>query len=301
MTLRNLQIFLAVAETGSMVKAAKQLYMTQPSISQVISDLEKAYNVTLFERKNRKLQLTQTGEKLVEYAKRTILCAKETEDFLNFESSHPQISAGATPTIGACIMSSVIEKLHETIPNLVHHVRVDDSECIVSEIVAGNIDIALVEGEINHPDIESRPVIRDRIVLVCSREHHLCSRISIDISELAGESLIVREKGCTLRNRITDEMEKRGLEPNVCWACSDYDSIIEAAKKNLGVAVITERYSRKERVRKNLHIMDITGIDSSYNYQLAFRKGRLFPESLMEFIRVCEEFGALNDVLAKSE
>lgn len=301
MTLRNLQIFLAVAETGSMVKAAKQLYMTQPSISQVISEMEKTYNVELFERKNRALRLTPTGEKLVDYAKNALLAAKEAEDFLNYESSHPTISVGATPTIGSLFMSSFVTKLQESIPNLVHHVCIGNASFIAQELLNGEIDIALVEGNISHPEIESRPVIRDRVVLICSKNHEFHNRVSVDVRELEGQPLVVREKGSALRSVVVDAMEDLGITPIISWGSTDYDSIISAVKHNHGVGIVSERFSRKERVRNRLHICDLTGMDVSFNYSLAYREGRMFPESLMEFIRICEEYGTLNDILEKGE
>lgn len=301
MTLRNLQVFLAVAESGSMVNAAKKLYMTQPSISQIISEMERDYNVTLFDRKNRKLQLTETGKRLVDYAKKTLISAKETEDFLNFESSHPHISVGATPTIGACFMSPIVVKLHEEIPNLVHNVKVLNSSQIIKDLINGTVDIALIEGKVEDPEIESRPVIRDRLVLICSKNHKFMNRLSVDIRELENEPLVVREKGSAMRQQIEEGLLSVGIEPSFGWSSSDYDTIIDAVKNGLGVGIISERLSRKERIRKSLHICDITGVDSSFNYRLAFRKGRMFPESLLEFIRICEEFGALDDILAKSE
>lgn len=301
MTLRNLQIFLAVAETGSMVKAAKQLYMTQPSISQVISEMERNYNVSLFERKNRNLTLTPTGEKLVDYAKNVLLVAKEAEDFLNYESSHPQISVGATPTIGSCFMSSIVTELHEKNPDLVHHVCIANSSTITRELISGEVDIALIEGNIDNPEIESRPVIRDRIVLICSKDHEFGSRISVDVSELRGQPLVVREKGSTLRSVIENALEECGITPEISWGSCDYDAIISAVKHGHGVGIVPERFSRKERVRNQLHICDITGMDVSFNYRLAYRKGRVFPKELVEFIKICEEFGALNDILSHSE
>lgn len=301
MTLRNLQIFLAVAETGSMVNAARQLYMTQPSISQVISEMEKAYKVELFERKNRTLKLTPTGEKLVRYAKNALLSAKEAEDFLNYESSHPQISVGATPTIGSLFMSSLVTKLQESIPNLVHHVCIANASSIAQELLSGNVDIALIEGNISNPEIEFRPVIRDRVVLICSKEHEFRGRSAVDVRELDGQPLVVREKGSTLRSVVENALEGFGITPVISWGSSDYDSIISAVKHGHGVGIVTERFSRKERVRNQLCICDLSGMDVSFNYSLAYRRGRVFPESLMEFIKICEEYGTLNDILEKAE
>lgn len=301
MTLRNLQIFIAVAETGSMVKAAKQLFMTQPSISQSISELEKMYNVKLFERRNKSLVLTQTGEKLLKYAKKTVMLAQETDDFLKQESSHPKISVGATPTIGACFMSSIVRRLHEANPTLVHHVCIANSAAILERILEGKTDIALVEGKVDNPELEYREVIRDRLVLICSKNHEFAKRVAIDIKDLEGQTLIVREKGSAIRSQIYDALCERGIEPIIGWGSTDYDSIIDAVRDDLGVGIVSERFSRRSRVRSRLHICDITGMDVSFNYRLVYRKGRMFPEELVEFIRICEEYGALDDILAKDE
>ncbi|MBP8640897.1 MAG: LysR family transcriptional regulator [Oscillospiraceae bacterium] len=91
MPLRNLKIFLAVAETGSMSKTAKALYMTQPSISQDISEMERTYKAVLFERKNHRLKLTPTGEMLMLYARKTLDAAHETKNFLNYESAQGRL------------------------------------------------------------------------------------------------------------------------------------------------------------------------------------------------------------------
>ncbi|PKM72803.1 MAG: LysR family transcriptional regulator [Firmicutes bacterium HGW-Firmicutes-16] len=296
MTLRNLRIFLAVAETGSMSKAAKALYMTQPSISQDISEMERTYKVILFERKNHFLKLTPTGELLMQYAKKTLDAAKETEDFLNYESSHPRIRVGATATIGACIMSPIVVKLHEAIPGIVHHVCVANTVIIVGKILKGELDIALVEGIVSDPNLEVRDVIRDKLVLICAQEHTFCTRDSIDIHELDRIPLILSEIGSGTRSRFEDLLRQNDIEENMCWGSYNFDAIIDAVKHNLGVSIISERIAKKSSIKDTLHVCEITGADMNCNYQLVYPKNKIFPISLTEFIRICEEM-SLYDIL----
>jgi len=296
MTLRNLQIFLAVAESGSMSKAAEALFMTQPSISQDISEMERTYKVVLFERKNHRLKLTPTGELLVQYAKKTLNAAQETDDFLNYESSHPRISVGATATIGACIMSPIVVKLHEAIPGIVHHVCVANTVIIVEKLLKGVLDIALVEGIVTDPNLEARTVIRDRLVLICAQGHSFCTRDSIDIHELGGVPLILSEIGSSTRSHFEDLLHKNDIEENMCWGSYNFDAIIDAVKHNLGVGIISERIVKKDNIKDTLHVCEITGADMNCNYQLVYPKNKIFPASLTEFIRICEEMG-LYDIL----
>lgn len=301
MTLRNLEIFVAVAETGSMVKAAKLLSMTQPSVSQAIAELEKSYNINLFEREGKSIKLTQTGKKLIEYAKRTLLAAKETDDYLNYESEHPRISVGGTLTIGACFMGPIVAKLHDTIPNLVHNVHIANKETITEELLNGLVDIALVEDGTTHPDLYSEQVIKDHLVVICSKDHKFANNNAVSIDELKDEQFVVREKGSALRQKMDSLLLTNNIDPNICWISSDYDTIIDAVKNNLGVAIVSERLTRKQRIIDNLHICEIKGVDTSYNYALAYRKGRALPKSLMEFVRICQEYGTLDEIIAKSE
>jgi len=296
MTLRNLQIFLAVAETGSMSRAAKALYMTQPSISQDISEVERTYKVVLFERKNHRLKLTPTGEILVQYAKKVLNAAQETENFLNYESSHPRIRVGCTAIIGAYIMSPIVVKLHEAVPGIVHHVCVANTMIIVDKLLKGELDIALVEGSVTDPNLEVRTVIRDELVLICAQNSPFYTRESIDIHELSGVPLILSEIGSGTRSQIENVLRKNDIEENMCWGCYNFAAIIDAVKHNLGVGIISERIAKKDNIKDILHVCKITGADMSCNYQLVYHSNKIFPTSLIEFIRICEEMG-LDDIL----
>lgn len=104
MTLRHLQIFLAVADAGNMTRASKTLFIAQPTVSQAIAELEKHYGVKLFDRLSRRLYLTGTGAILLGYARHVINLVGEMDQAIAAEADSGSLRIGATLTIGTCLL-----------------------------------------------------------------------------------------------------------------------------------------------------------------------------------------------------
>lgn len=294
-TIRNLQIFLAVAETGSMSEAARQLFMAQSSISQDIAELEKQYNVRLFERTGRRLKLTSTGEAMVEYAQKSILAARETEDFLNYESKHPRIRIGATAIAGACVMSPLVARIYEEVPGIVHHVCVANAELIKEKLLNGELDLALIEGGVDGDAFTTCPVIRDELVIICSKDHHFASRSIINIRELENEPLLLSEIGSSIRSYAEQIFGETIINNNLRWGSYNFMSIIDAVQYGLGIGFATKRLVNKQIFRDAFHVCELTGVNTSFDYYLTYTKYKILPKSLLEFIRICQE----NNVIEK--
>ena len=111
MTIRHLKIFLTVAETGKMSMAAEQLYITQPSVSQAIRELEDHYQVLLFERLSKKLYITEDGKKLYVTAKQLVTQFESLEESMRKENRREKIRIGGTVTLGSGLLSKVVRDL----------------------------------------------------------------------------------------------------------------------------------------------------------------------------------------------
>jgi len=137
MTLRNLQVFLAIAECGNMTKAAEKLFISQPSVSLAVSEIEKTYNVVLFERLPGKLRLTPTGERLRNYAQRMLDIERDMDKFLSQESSNYCIRLGASITIGSSVISPIIARMRTEIPKVNYHVDIASTHEIEQLLLDG--------------------------------------------------------------------------------------------------------------------------------------------------------------------
>ena len=291
MTFRNLQIFSKVAELGSMSKAAEALYISQPSVSLAISDIEREYNVLLFDRVSRSLYLTYSGEKLLEYANSILYMREEMEEFLNNESANPCIRIGATATVGACIMSPIISDLLQSIPNLKHEVLVANTLIIEDLLLKSKLDIGLVEGTVRNPNLETKEVIRDRLVFTCSTDHRFMGRKSIRLEELDNEPLILREPGSGTRAQLEDLLKIKGFQCNIRWSCYNIEAIKDAIMHNLGVSVMSERLVRDSLQRRELWVCDIEGSDEfNRTFKLAYHRNKVFTDSMNQFVQACSDF-----------
>ena len=142
-----------VADLGSMSAAAKSLYITQPSVSLAIAEIEKEYGVKLFDRIGNHLHLTPTGQQLLIYSSSILQQYKEMELFLKDESHNASIRIGATATIGHCIIAPVIEQLKKEMPNIKYEVTVASTGIIEERLLRSELDIGFVEGDITNPSL----------------------------------------------------------------------------------------------------------------------------------------------------
>ena len=172
MTIRYLTIFLAVAEYGTMSAAAEHLYLSQPTISQAIRELEKHYNGLLFERLGKKLYLTDRGTLLLPQARELVNRFTEVEELMLNQGQTSILKLGSTLTVGTCLTPTVMLKLEESTPGLEVHSYVSNTLEIEQKLLKSELDAAVVEGEIQSPDLVVIPIIDDCLVLAAGKHTH---------------------------------------------------------------------------------------------------------------------------------
>ncbi|QXE21015.1 LysR family transcriptional regulator [Clostridium sp. 001] len=167
MTIRHLKIFITVCEEGNMTSAANKLFMTQPSISQAIKELENYYEVTLFERLSRKLYITSSGKKLYQYAKHIIKLFDEAGNDLRQNSLQKKLIIGANYTVGVVLIHKYIKKFNKLYPNSEIMVNVNKSSILTEMLRKNELDLALIEEFKNKSDFVEDFFYNDRIVCLC--------------------------------------------------------------------------------------------------------------------------------------
>ena len=159
MTIRHLTIFLTVAQHGSMSGAARELYLSQPTVSQAISELERHYNGLLFERLGKKLYLTDRGKLLLPLATELVQQFRQTEELMLNQGQSSTLKLGSTITVGTCLTPSVIVALEKKLPDLNVYSYVSNTRDIEEKLLKSELDAAVVEGEVLSPDLIVLPVI----------------------------------------------------------------------------------------------------------------------------------------------
>ena len=285
MTLRHLEVFLQVLDSGSMRAAAEALYISQPSVSGVVADLEREYAVRLFERLGHKLYLTEAGKTLEKYSRHLLSLAEEMTTQMHNRSVGTQLHIGATVTVGSCVLCPILAKLGGT-----PHVVVNNTRYIEQLLLQSVLDIGLIEGRITNPDLIVQPVMEDTLVLACTPDHPFAHRKSIPISKLQNQPIIMRESGSGTRSIIEQALAISNTTVDVVWECNNLDSILSAVKCGLGLSVLSFRLLENEVAEGNLVAVPITGCNLHRQFSLVYHRDKFISPSLSRFIEFCSHY-----------
>lgn len=291
MTLRHLRVFLAVVECGSMSAAARALYIAQPSVSGAVSELEAHYDALLFDRIGRRLVITPAGERLAEYARRLLALSDDMESTMRNGVDSLRVVLGATVTVGACVMSPLVQELEVQCPGVSCQVRVDNSSAIEEKILQSELDMALVEGIVKHAEIVSQPVIRDRLVLVSAPGGPLGGRDRVRLAELEGLPFALREQGSGTRELFEQGLIACGVSIRERWTCNNAQAIVAAVRAGLGVTVISRRLVEEELRTGELREVVVEDARFERNFCLCHHKDKFLSPPLRVFSRLCADWG----------
>ena len=290
MTIRQIRIFLEVVRCNSMSSAAKNLYLTQPTVSQAIAEIEDLYQIKLFDRLSKKLHITPAGELLLDYANRIMPLYDKVDRMLR-ENNIRQISFGATLTVGTCIVSPLILQYKKDYPDIKINVVIENTHEIEAHLLDGELDLALVEGVISNPDIIYRPVMEDTLVLITSPQSALACKSSITYEELSRLPIIMREKGSGTRESFERCMEERGCSVNCVWTSHNTEAIKNAVIAGHGVSVISQRLVQKEIETGTLATCTIEGFNNRRVFAITYHKDKFLFSYYKDLIGLCSSFG----------
>lgn len=288
-TLRQLTTFIAVAEYKKMSEAAKMLYISQPTVSQIISELEQEYHVELFERHPRELKITAAGRLLLTRAQEIVAIHEDLEQAMKNVNSLRPLRIGATLTIGNTIMSSIIEKLNTEFPDIDVSVFVDSTKKIEHRLIHNELDIALVEGIISREEILTEPVIEDHLELICGNDHPFASRDCVSIDELRNRQFIMREKGSGTRALFENLMLKHHIPYQTKWECNSGTAILDAVRHNLGLGVLSYRCIKDFSDQKYLHALSIKETQMKRFFFICYNHNHPLTSQMNDFMELVRQ------------
>jgi len=200
-TLRQLDIFMAVAGSGNVTRAAGEMNLTQSAVSTAIRELEQQLGLSLFDRVGKRIRLNQQGDWLLPRARRILGQVQALAEELGQAGSH-SLSVGASTTIADCLFPRLASHLYAEYPGLELHLHTGNSSSVLAGLLAHHIEIGLVEGICQHPKIEATAWWTDRLAIIARPDHPLVRRAAegpLTAAKLAGSRWIMREAGSGTR------------------------------------------------------------------------------------------------------
>lgn len=287
MTFRHLEIFVAVADSKSMTHAAEKLYISQPTVSQAIMELERHYGTKLFDRMNKRLYMTQAGEKLLGYARHvTSLVTDMTLQMTHAEQSGI-LRVGASATVGTLYLPKLVNAFKREEKNLAIQAVIKNTLDIEMQILKNELDIGLVEGDVHSEDLLVTPIEGDEIVLVCAKAHPLYHKGVIEPEDLRKQAFLIREVGSGTRELFEYAMAAMGLEWQGVWESSSFESMTAAALENIGIAVLSRELVGNELKNGRLKELDVPFLKLTRHWRVIYHKNKYLTEGMRQLIRLC--------------
>ena len=265
MTLRHLKIFVAVCEHGSTTKASKALYIVQPTISHSILELEEYYNVKLFDRINQRLVLTDIGKDLLVKAKEILSGFEDFESLATFHEQTSIVKIGASLTLGQTLIPRYLQLVEKNNLSIQPQVVVRPSTALELELEQGNLDFAVIGGDVLSPYLNTIPLSNDRFVAVALADYDIPQTLTFE--ELVKYPLLLRERGSSSRDFIEKIAIEKGLQIRTKMDSSNNQALIAAVYSSLGVSFLPESYAGGHIARgkfKEIKIKDISSTRTNY-------------------------------------
>ena len=179
MTIRHFRIFIAVASTESITKAAQLLYVTQPTVSVAIREMEQHYGTRFFDRINQRLHITEEGKALLSHATHLISIYDDIETSFQNPDALGILRIGASVNVGSYYLPEYIELFEQQLPNIRTQVRISTTEVIETLLLENQLDLGIVGGIIHSPFIKLSPIFSEAHVAVCCPTHSMAGKNSL--------------------------------------------------------------------------------------------------------------------------
>lgn len=289
MTIRHLKIFKTVADLGGMSKAAKELHITQPSISQAIAELEKYYGVKLFERLSQKIYLTKEGELMLSFSRHILDSFEQMEAAMNQAAEKSSLRIGCSVSVGTCLIEEILDEAKERIPQCQISVIVANSSEIEQLILTNEVDVGIVEGMLKNKDLVITPVCEDELVLVCNMNHPLAKETMVTLDMLQGQDYASRESGSAERNQYEKLFEDAGLQLNRVFCSTNTEAIKNAVIHGRGIAVFSRRMVKQEVERGEMVVIPVRNVAVKRNIDFVMHKNKYISNEIQMMQKILTE------------
>lgn len=259
MMIESLKVYVSVVEQKSFSRAADELFLSQPSVSLHIRNLENEFGVKLIHRSPKHLHLTSAGSILYHRAKEILALYNDTKEKIN-DMRHVvtgTLKIGASFTIGEYILPRFLAEVASEYPNVTVQVTVANTEEIFQALRQNQLDIGLVEGTVNENEVEVEPFCQDEMILVVPNSHPLAAFAQASVEDLQDQVWILREPGSGTRAFSDQVIQDLGIRMKRSFVFSSSEGVKEAVIYGLGIAIVSRLIVRKELAAKELTTIPI--------------------------------------------
>jgi DNA-binding transcriptional LysR family regulator len=293
MEIRQLRAFVAIAESGTFTAGAERVHVTQAAVSMQIRQLEIETGVKLFIRAPRNVILTEAGEKLLERAQHILrehdAALEEIAELAGAKRGRLRIGS-ASAGVTSDSLPKILKELRKRHSQSDVSVGSGTSEALVQQILAGELDVAFVSLPVEARGIHTERLNEDQLVAIASPRHPLARQKTVSAYALAGEKLILGERGGNTRRLIDEFFAQAGVKPTVAMELSRQAAIKRMVEEDMGVGIVPLQSVREEVDKGRLVRWWIEGAQINWELGLARLSGGYESPILHSFLSVCHKF-----------
>jgi LysR family transcriptional regulator, transcriptional activator of the cysJI operon len=273
----RIRVFRAVAHHLSFSRAAQELFLTQPAVTQQIKALEDELGVSLFDRGGGRIVLTPGGAALLPFADKMKTLGDEavTAVASAYGESAGELSIGASQTIGQYLLPMFVASFLHYHPKIRVTARSGNTDQMLQALVAGDVQIALIEGPEQRRDIHIEAFMEDHLVLVVPGAHGWAGQ-EITLEELKSQPLLMREFGSGTRRIVETALDSVGLRVKDLTLSMELDSnegLLNAVEAGLGVTFVSRWAVRNQLALGTLKLSRVAGLKLYRSFSMAYPAG----------------------------
>lgn len=284
--------FLDLCETLNYSRTAENLHLSQPTVTQHIQHLERRYGTSLFLYRSKRLQLTEKGEELCRQVRRIRGMIRQAERQMAAPAGPKVLRIGATKTIGAYVLPPAVESYLRENPDTDIDLYVDNTRALLGRLNAGLLDFAYLEGFFNKGTYAHRLLRREQFLGACAPDSPLVGR-SLELEDLLGERLIIREPGSGTREILEKQLQQFsygvGSFRHVSQI-SSFDAIRSLVAGGEGITFLYRPAAESALREGTLVQLDIEGFPLLREFNFVMPEGAEPEERHLDFHRFCRAF-----------
>jgi len=296
MNLKQLEAFVKIADTGSFSQAAKELFLTQPTISAHISSLEKELNSRLFVRNTKEVHLSESGNILYNYAKQMLVLQKRIEDTfaLNEEKEQQCITIAASTIPAQYILPGILVAFNEKYPDQQFKVVETDSAKVVEQIMNHTADVGFTGTALDKKVCKHIPFYQDELIVIApnTEKYRSLQKKQKDATWIADEKLIMREEGSGTRKEAEKLLKKIGLNVsklNVIATMENPEAIKKAVISGMGISVISKLAAEEEMKKGSLLVLPLTADGTKRDINVVYDRNLQPTRTTERFVKLVKE------------
>lgn len=289
MEIKQIKYFVEVVRQGGMTQASEHLYIAQSTISKAIKNIENEYDITLFDRSQKQIKLTDIGQTFydnsLEFLALFEKLSLEMNDIVNVQKGH--IKIGLSPMMNVQMFTNALNQFHRLYPNVTYEVIEGGGKIVENLTSNDDVDIGITTLPVDPSEFHSTSLYNEELLLVVSNDHHLAHLNKVDMADLKDEEFVLFHDDYYLKDQIIENCKRLGYYPKTVANISQISFIANMIQQGIGISIVPE--SLVNLMGNNVTSIQLENVELSWHLGVIWRKDAYLNHVTRKWIEFISE------------